>query len=322
MTDICLILEVHQPLRLNRNFNIELLSRRNVNIKDLYEIYFDEGVNKDIFLRIYRRCYLPASRIILEQIDKFRGERNKFKVSFSLSGVFLEQCEMWGPDLLDIFKQMVETGCVEMLCQTYYHSLSSLNSIDRSEFPEQIKMHRETIREMFNYTPETFENTECISPHAIAERVEKLGFKAIVTEGADRILGWRSPNFVYRANGSSIKVLLRNYRLSDDIGFRFASTQWDQWPLTADKYASWLAHTPGQVIILFLDYETFGEHYWAESGVLEFLRWLPMEVYRWENLRWATPSEVIERYPPCDVIDVPQWKTISWADVGRDTSAW
>ncbi|MEM1996558.1 MAG: polysaccharide deacetylase family protein [Candidatus Bathyarchaeia archaeon] len=324
MADICLIFEVHQPLRLNRSFNMELLSRGNVSISDLYKIYFDEKTNKEIFLRICERCYLPASKIILEQINKFRGGRNEFKVSFSFSGVFLEQCEMWspGPGLLDIFKRMVETGCVELLCQTYYHSLSSLNTVDRSEFPEQVEMHRETIKKLFNYTPETFENTECIYNNEIAEKVEKLGFKAIVTEGADRILGWRAPNFVYKAKGSSIKVLLRNYRLSDDIGFRFASTKWDQWPLTADKYASWLVHTPGQVIVLFLDYETFGEHYWAESGILEFLRWLPTEVCRWGNLRWVTPSEAIEKHAPCDMIDVPPEKTISWADAERDTSAW
>ncbi|MEM2026617.1 MAG: polysaccharide deacetylase family protein [Candidatus Bathyarchaeia archaeon] len=322
MVDICLIFEVHQPLRLNRNFKMEILARGNIDIKDLYKIYFDEKVNRDIFLRVCEKCYLPASKIILEQIDRFKMDRNKFKVSFSLSGVFLEQCEMWSPDLLDIFKQMVKTGCVELLCQTYYHSLSSLNPIDRSEFLEQIEMHRETIKELFGYMPETFENTECIYNNEIAEKVGSLGFKAIVTEGADRILGWRSPNFIYRAKNSPIKVLLRHYKLSDDIGFRFASTQWDQWPLTADKYASWLAHTPGQVLVLFLDYETFGEHYWAESGILEFLRWLPIEVCKWENLRWATPSEVIKKYAPCGVIDVPVERTVSWADAERDTSAW
>ncbi|MEM1543124.1 MAG: polysaccharide deacetylase family protein [Candidatus Bathyarchaeia archaeon] len=322
MADICLIFEVHQPLRLNRNFHMDLIIRKDIGIKDLYEIYFDHRVNREIFMRISERCYLPASRIILEQIDRFRAEKRPFKVSFSLSGVFLEQCEKWNPDLIEIFRQMVETGCVEMLSQTYYHSLASLNNLDRSEFPEQIELHRQIIRDLFGYIPETFENTECIYNNYIARVAEDMGFKTVVTEGADRILGWRSPNFVYRAEGSSINLLLRNYRLSDDIGFRFTSTNWDQWPLTADKYATWLAHTPGQVIVIFLDYETFGEHYWAESGILEFLRWLPIEVSRWDNLRWTTPSEAIRRHPPCGVIDVPPDKTISWADVERDTSAW
>ncbi|MEM2182708.1 MAG: polysaccharide deacetylase family protein [Candidatus Bathyarchaeia archaeon] len=322
LADICLLFEVHQPLRLNRNFNLDAVMRRDISLREIEEIYFDHRVNREIFMRVSERCYLPASRIILEQIDKFRKEKKPFKVSFSISGVFLEQCERWNPDLIEIFRQMVETGCVELLSQTYYHSLASLNSLDRSEFPEQIEMHRQTIKEMFNYTPNVFENTECLYNNDIARTVEGMGFKAIVTEGADRILGWRSPNFVYRASGSSISVLLRNYRLSDDIGFRFTSTQWDQWPLTADKYAVWLAHTYGQVIVLFLDYETFGEHYWADSGILEFLRWLPEEVSKWENLCWSTPSEAVQKYPPCGIIDVPPDRTISWADVERDMSAW
>lgn len=322
LPDICLIFEVHQPLRLNRNFNVELITRQDISKKDLYEIYFDQKTNREIFTRVSERCYLPASEIILELIKRFRKEEKPFKVSFSLSGVFLEQCKMWNPYLLDLFKQMVETGLVELLSQTYYHSLASLNDLDRTEFQEQVELHQQIIKELFNYTPKTFENTECIYNDEIAKSVEIMGFKTIITEGAERILGWRSPNYVYKANGSSIKVLLRNYRLSDDIGFRFTSTQWDQWPLTADKYAAWLAHTHGQVIVLFLDYETFGEHYWAESGILEFLKWLPIEVYKRENLRWSTPFEVTQKYTPCGVIDVPQDKTISWADVERNTSAW
>ncbi len=272
-------------------------------------------------MRISEKCFFPASEIILEQIDRFRRDK-PFKISFSLSGIFLEQCEMWNPDLLDLFKQMVDTGCVELLSQTYYHSLASLNKLDPSEFPEQIELHRQTIREIFNYEPKAFENTECLFNNEIAKTAELMGFDAIVTEGADRILGWRSPNFVYKASGSAIKVLLRNYRLSDDIGFRFTSTSWNQWPLTADKYAVWLAHTQGQVVILFLDYETFGEHYWVESGILEFLRWLPIEVHKWENLAWSVPSEIIRKHKPLGEINVPADKTVSWADVERDTSAW
>ncbi|MEM2594270.1 MAG: polysaccharide deacetylase family protein, partial [Candidatus Bathyarchaeia archaeon] len=199
MTDICLLFEVHQPLRLNRNFNLDAITRREISIKNLEEIYFDHNINREIFIRVSERCYYPASRIILEQIDRFRREKKPFKVAFSLSGIFIEQCERWNPDLLEIFRQMVETGCVELLGQTYYHSLSSLNDLDRSEFPEQIEMHRRIIKDAFNYVPSTFENTECLYNNDIARTVESIGFKAIVTEGADRILGWRSPNFVYRA---------------------------------------------------------------------------------------------------------------------------
>lgn len=322
LADICLMFEVHQPLRLNRNFSFEVIKRRKTSIRDLEEIYFDQNLNKDIFMRVSERCYFPASGIILEQIDKFRGEKKPFKFSFSFSGVFLEQCERWHPDLLELFKQIVETGCVELLCQTYYHSLASLNNLDRSEFPEQIELHKQTIKKLFGYTPSVLENTECLYNDEVARVAENLGFRAVVTEGADKILGWRSPNYVYRADGSSISVLLRNYRLSDDIGFRFTLKGWDQYPLTADKYAMWLAHTPGQVIVLFMDYETFGEHYWAESGILEFLRWLPSEVLKWENLCWSTPSEIINKYAPSDIISVPPSDTISWADVERDVSAW
>jgi alpha-amylase len=317
-----LILEVHQPFRLNRNFNFELITRQKVSSKDLFDIYFDHKLNREIFMRISEKCYFPASRILLEQMDRFKGEKKQFKVSFSFSGVFLEQCEMWNPDLLDLFKQIIKTGCAEILSQTYYHSLSSLNALDRSEFIEQIEMHRQKIRDLFGYMPGTFENTECLYNDEIAKVAEKMGFKSILTEGADRILGWRSPNFIYKAYGSEIRILLRNYRLSDDIGFRFASTQWDQWPLRADKYAAWLAHTYGQVITLFMDYETFGEHYWAESGILEFLRWLPIEAQKWENLSWSTPSEVIRKHAPCGEVSVPPERTVSWADVERDISAW
>jgi len=322
MADICMVFEVHQPLRLKRRFNLEALRRQRLDSKDLYEIYFNDTLNREIFNRISGKCYLPASRIILELIDEFRGGKKPFKVSFSFSGVFLEQCERWSPDLLELFKQMVESGCVELLSQTYYHSLASLNPIDKSEFSEQVEEHRQTIEDLFGYKPKTFENTECIYNNDVAREVENLGFEAVITEGAERILGWRSPNFIYKPKGSNIKVLLRNYRLSDDIGFRFASADWDQWPLTADKYATWLAHTYGQVIVLFLDYETFGEHYWAESGIFNFLKWLPVEVSKWDNLSWVTPSEAVQKHAPCGELDVPPDKTVSWADVERDLGAW
>lgn len=322
MTDICLIFEVHQPFRLNRNFNLKLFMHEKNSHRDFFNIYFDNELNREIFNRVSEKCYFPASEIILEQINQFKNWGKRFKVSFSFSGVFLEQCEMWNPSLLKLFRQMVETGCVELLSQTYYHSLSSLNPLDKSEFFEQVEMHRQTIKEKLGYEPKIFENTECLYNDEIAKAAEKMGFKAIVTEGVEKILGGKSPNFVYKAGGSKIKVLLRNYRLSDDIGFRFDSREWNQWPLTADKYAAWLAHTPGQVIVLFMDYETFGEHYWAESGILEFLKWLPIEVSKWDNLSWSTPSEVIQKYAPCDEIMVPADMMISWADAERDASAW
>ena len=322
MTDICLIFEVHQPLRLNRNFHSDLLDRPLVKKSDLFHFYFDQDLNRRVFERAARKCYFPANNIVLEQIDRFRHEKRRFKVAYGLSGVFVEQCERWNSNLLDSFKQLADTGCVEFLDETYYHSLASLYNAERHEFVEQLKMHRQLMKDLFNYEPKVVANTECIYNNAIAKTVETLRYEAVITEGVERILGWRSPNYVYRAKNSSLRVLLRNYRLSDDIGFRFSSRWWEEWPLTAEKYASWLAATPGQVIIVFLDYETFGEHHWPESGIHEFLRWLPGEILKWGHLQFCTPSEVTRRHSPVGEIDVNEFSTISWADLERDTSAW
>ncbi len=314
--------EVHQPLRLNRNFHLDLLARPPTSKKALFELYFDNGLNKHIFDRAARKCYFPANNIILKEIDRFRRERKQFKVSYGISGVFIEQCERWNPGLLESFRQLAETGCVDFLEETYYHSLASLFSINRSEFVDQVKMHRRVIKDKFGYEPKVFENTECLYNNSIAKTIANMGYKAIITEGVYRILGWRSPNHIYRAKGSSIPVLLRNYRLSDDIGFRFSSTWWNEWPLTAQKYASWLASAQGQTIIIFVDYETFGEHHWPESGIHEFLKWLPSEVLKWEHLYWRTPSDVVDRHQPVGEIDVHEYDTVSWADLERDPSAW
>lgn len=322
MTDVCFIFEVHQPFRLNRNFHADLLARRLVTKKDLFELYFDHRLNREVLERAAKKCYFPANNAILEQIDRFKGSRKQFKVAYSLSGVFVEQCERWSPDLLESFKQLARSGCVEFLEQTYYHSLASLFGSDRSEFVEQIRMHRQLMKDLFNWEPGVVENSECIYNNAIAKTLDLMGYRAAVTEGVERVLGWRSPNYVYKARGSDIRVLFRNYRISDDIGFRFSSTWWEEWPLTAQKYSSWLAAIPGDVINIFIDYETFGEHHWPESGIHDFLRWLPGEVIKWDQLEWCTPSEVVERHSPVDEVDVFEYGTISWADLERDTSAW
>lgn len=322
MTDVCLLFEVHQPFRLNRNFHSDLLARGAVNKEALFDLYFDHRLNRFVFERAARKCYFPSNEAILEQIDRFKRERKPFKVAYGISGVFIEQCERWNPDLLDSFKQLAESGCVEFLDQPYYHSLASLYGIDRSEFVEQIRMHRQLVKDLFNYEPKVIENTECLYNNGIAETVEGLGYEAAVTEGVERILGWRSPNYVYQAKGSSLRILLRNYQLSDDIGFRFSSTWWGEWPLTADKYASWLAAASGQVVVLFVDYETFGEHHWPETGIHGFLRWLPGEVIKWDHLHWSTPSEVVRRHSPVGEVDVHNYDTVSWADLERDPSAW
>jgi alpha-amylase len=230
---------------------------------------------------------------------------------------------MFSKDLLASFKQLAETGCVEFLSQTYYHSLASLYP-EREEFIDQVKMHQQAMRDFLGYTPKVFENTELLYNNAIAKTIENLGYKGIFTEGVERILHEKSPNHLYLPKGCRrIKVLLRNYKLTDDIGFRFSARWWSEWPLTADKYASWLATTPGHCINIFPDYETFGEHHWPETGIHDFLRHLPREILKWWHLHMATPSEVVEKYESAGEIDVPELGgTVSWADLERDASCW
>ena len=314
--------EVHQPFRLNRNFHSDLLSKGKVTNDDIFDLYFDHGLNRYVFERAARKCYFPANKIILEQIERSKSAGKPFKVAYGLSGIFLEQCELWSPELIESFKELVDTKCVEFMEETYYHSLASLYSIDHSEFVEQIKMHQQLLKNLFNYEPQFIENTELLYNNSIAKTVQKLGYKGTVTEGIERILQGRNPNYVYKAKGSNLRILLRNYRLSDDIGFRFSSTDWNEYPLDATKYARWIAGTQGQVIVLFVDYETFGEHHWPNGGIHEFLKALPGEINKWHHLNWRTPSEVIKKHNPVDEIDVHELNTVSWADIERDPSAW
>ena len=323
MTDVVLVFEVHQPFRIRKDFFWDRRMFKRVDRKELFEYYFDKDKNREIFERACRKCYLPSNEIILRSIDKHKSEKRKVKAAFSLSGVFLEQCEMFNKDVLESFKALADTGCVEFLDQTYYHSLSGLYPV-RDEFIEQVKAHKQAMRDLLNFTPSIFENTELLYNNAIARVAEKLGYVGIYTEGVERILGGRSPNYVYGAKDChKLKVLLRNYKLTDDIGFRFSARRWNEWPLTADKYASWLAATLGQCITIFPDYETFGEHQWPETGIHEFLAYLPEEILKYESLSMAMPSEVVNRYEPVGVVDIPELGgTVSWADLERDASCW
>jgi len=322
LPSIVFMFEVHQPYRLNRNFIDSLLKLPpNPSFEDLFKAYFDEKLNRDVIRRVAGKCYLPASRIILENIDRYRNSGRSFKVSFSISGVFIEQALKYAPEIIDLFRELVDTGCVELVEQTYYHSLASLFP-NKLEFMEQLEEHRGIIKDTFGVEPRVAENTEFIYNNSVAFILDLMGYKAVFTEGVERILGWRSPNYVYKAKGLSIKLLFRNYRLSDDIGFRFSSKDWEEYPLTAEKYSAWLSAVEGDVVCICMDYETFGEHHWPESGIHEFLRWLPGEILKWRNLEFLTPSEAIEKYPAKDEIEVPDDKTISWADLERDTSAW
>jgi alpha-amylase len=278
--------------------------------------YFNDKLNKEIFEKVAKKCYLPTNKILLELIKKYDG---KFRVSFSLTGTFIEYCERYMPSVLDSFKDLFATGAVDLIEETYYHSLSSMYD-DLDEFEKQIKMHRKKIKKIFNYKPKIFRNTETIYDNRIARKIAELGYKGIITEGADKILGERSPNYLYKPLNTDLKVLLRNYKLSDDVGFRFSTHNWSEFPLTADKFAKWISHCEGNLVNLFIDYETFGEHQWIETGIFEFLKHLPGEVLKHNHLDFVTVSEAVERYQPVGEIDVP-W-AISWADEDRNVSTW
>lgn len=313
MMDISFCFEVHQPLRLNRNFFWGNSPLKEV-VPDLWEFYFDNAENRRIFERVSDKCYLPANDVIFECIQELEGSDRPFKVAYSFSGVFLEQCRRYRPEVLDSFVRLVDTGNVEILEQTYFHSLASFYE-DKQEFYEQVKMHREAVWDAFGARPGTFENTELIYNDEIARMVDSMGYKAIFTEGVVA-----DPNYVYRPKGTELSLLLRNFQLTDDIGFRFTNRSWCEYPLTADKYATWLSCTPGKCINIFCDYETFGEHQWEDTGIFEFLRRLPDEVLRHENLKFATPSEIARDIEPKEELSIEEY--VSWADLERDTSCW
>ncbi len=321
LTDVVFVFEVHQPYRLKKTFFWENKVFKRLKKKELFDYYFDHAVNGEVFKRACKKCYFPSNQILLDLIDKHKREKKQVKVSFSISGVFLEQCEMFSKDLLESFKQLAKTECVEFLSQTYYHSLASLYP-EREEFTEQVKMHQQTMKDLLGYTPKIFENTELLYNNAIAKTIEKLGYKGIFTEGVERILHEKSPNYLYTPKGcKKIKVLLRNYKLTDDIGFRFSARWWSEWPLTADKYASWLGTTPGHCINIFPDYETFGEHHWPETGIHDFLKHLPIEILKWWHLHMVTPSEVVEKYEPVGEIDVPNLEELFLGLIWRGMQA-
>jgi alpha-amylase len=322
LPEIVLVFEVHQPLRLRKDFFWGNRYFKNIDRRKLAEHYFDSQLDREIFNRIASKCYQPANDLLMRIVDEHKRESKKVKLSFSISGIWVEQCERFNKDLLESFKQLVDTGMVELLGQTYYHSLSSLYE-DSSEFEEQIRQHTSAMVDRFNFKPKVFENTELIYNDRIAKVVESLGFAAICTEGAERVLGQLQPNELYLAKGcKNLKVILRNYKLTDDIGFRFSARWWNEWPLTADKYVRWLSQTPGSYICIFPDYETFGEHHWKETGIFEFLKHLPLEILKRDNLSFSTPSEIASNLAPRGEISVPEDSTVSWADMERTTSSW
>ena len=311
MPSVCLYFEVHQPFRLNHFSVFDIGSEH-----DTFSGYFNTKLNQEIFKKVAKKCYLPTNSVLYDLIRKFDG---KFRVSFSLTGTFIEYCEQFMPEVIDSFKELFATGAVDIIEETYYHSLASLFD-DLDEFEEQVKMHRQLIKKIFHFKPRIFRNTETIYDNRIAKKIAEMGYKGIITEGTDNILKGRSPNYLYKPVNSDIKVLLRNYKLSDDVGFRFSTPGWSEFPLTAEKYARWLSVCEGDIVNLFLDYETFGEHQWVETGIFDFLKCLPEELLKYKNLDFVTLSEAVERYNTVGEIDAP-W-AISWADEDRDVSTW
>jgi alpha-amylase len=298
--------QVHQPVRL-RKFTVFDVGNKND--------YFDDNLNNFYLERVARKCYKPANETILKLIQMHNGD---FRVSYSITGVLLEAMEKFFPETLDSFRKLVDTGCVELFNETFYHSLAYL--VSPREFVEQVKMHREKIWDVFGVKPRIFRNTEAIYSNDVATTVENMGFKGIIAEGLANVLSWRSPNYLYTPPTSNIRVFLRNYRLSDDIGFRFSLREWPEWPLTADKYASWLSQTEGHTINLFMDYETFGEHQWEDTGIFNFLTHMPAEALKHKHLNFKTPSEILKETQPSGTYDVPF--LTSWADINRDLGAW
>lgn len=312
---ICFYLHVHQP------FRIKPYTIFSAGID--HEYFNDETEGKDtnnkfIIDKVSEKSYLPTNEKLLLMLNN----HPEFKLSLSMSGVLIEQLEKWRPDVLTSFQELTRTGRVEILAETYEHSLAFFYS--RPEFERQVDKHAKIIKKYFGQVPKVFRNTELSYNNDLAYWADKAGYKGIMTEGWDPILGWRSPNFVYQpTHTENIKLLLKNYKLSDDIAFRFSNQDWEEWPLDADKFAHWLDSIPENepLVNLFMDYETFGEHQWGDTGIFEFLEHLPEKFIRGrEGYGFLTVSEAVDTFEPVDRVDVPE--TISWADTERDLTAW
>jgi alpha-amylase len=310
MISVCFYFQVHQPYRLKKNYSFF-----DIGVNHFYE---DEENNRSILNKVSEKCYVPMNLLLLDLIEKYKG---RFKVAFSISGIAVEQFQRYNPNVIELFQKLADTGCVEFINETYYHSLAFLFS--KPNFKRQVLKHKQLIKDLFGQTPKTFRNTELIYNNELAHYIEDMGYSTILAEGADHVLGWRSPNFLYKPVGSyKLNVLLKNYKLSDDIAFRFSNRGWDEYPLTAEKYAGWLHSVAGngEIINLFMDYETFGEHQWEDTGIFDFFRKLPEEVFKHPDFQFINPGEAQKHYSPIAQIDVPYY--VSWADIERDLTAW
>lgn len=309
---IVLYMHVHQPYRV-RNYTI---FDTGVSHNYFDAPYDDATSNERIVQKVAQKSYLPTNKVLQQLLDTYPD----FRVSLSITGTVIDQLEQWAPDALQSFKDIVATGRVEIVAETYHHSLAFFYS--RSEFEQQVAMHRQKIKDTFGQTPQVFRNTELAYNNSVAQWADKAGYKGILSEGWDAVLGWRSSNYVYRpAHTENIRLLMKNYKLSDDIAFRFGNKDWHEWPLTTDKFTHWLNSTQNATNFnLFMDYETFGEHQWDESGIFDFLRHLPQAWLQNPGNTFMTVSQAIDAFDPVDTVDMPH--TVTWADTERDLSAW
>ncbi len=315
MLNIVFYFQVHQPYRL-----------RHINVLDIGKKanLFDDALNGQVMRKVAQKCYLPTNKLLLSLIKKHAG---RFKIAYSITGTAIEQFKLYSPETLDSFKALADTGCVEFLGETYYHSLAFL--YDTNEFLDQVAMHRELMKNEFGYFTETFRNTELIYQDKLSDLIFEIeGFKTIITEGVERILQWRTPLYAYKNYSKDINLLLKYYQLSDDIAFRFSDRDWPEYPLTVGKFVNWIDHLTlaekknrNQFLNLFMDYETFGEHQWAESGIFDFMQHFPDEVLKRGHLGFATPKETfaLSNYQQ-EALSFPE--PVSWADEQRDLSAW
>lgn len=309
MKHICLYFQIHQPFRLKKYSFFDIGN---------HHYYYDDYLNESIIHRVANNCYLPANNIIGNLLEKLD---DKFKLAFSISGTAIEQFEIYAPEVIESFKKLAQNKNVEFLAETYSHSLVALK--DEEEFKRQVKKHIELTNKYFGKTPSVFRNTELIYSDKIGESVSQMGFKGMLTEGAKHILGWKSPNFLYcNPIEPRLKLLLKNFIFSDDIAFRFSNKEWKEYPLTAERYAKRLKNIDDndEIINIFMDYETFGEHHREDTGIMDFLEQLPEAILNYTDYSFITPSEVLEKLQPISSIHVPY--PISWADEERDTTAW
>jgi alpha-amylase len=309
MPDVCFYFQVHQPWRLERYGVFDIGKSHD---------YFDDRANEAILRKVADKCYRPMNALLRELVERHDG---RFKFSFSVTGTALEQMERWTPDVVESFQALAKTGCVEFLGETFHHSLAGVAS--PHEFGQQVALHTKKIESLFGQTPRVFRNTELMFQDELALRLAAMGFRGVLAEGAERVLGWRSPNFVYASDvAPELRLLLKNYQLSDDIAFRFGNRGWSEHPLSVEKFAGWVhaVNGCGSVVNLFMDYETFGEHQWAETGIFEFMRRLPAAILDHADGGFVTPSEALDRHAPAGAVNFHDW--VSWADTERDLTAW